>query len=285
MASNNNSIKFETYINPYSDEDIDRIEFGDFIVKEEQARAKARVETFWEDFHRNKEEMGEFLQRKYPSRLTDSSEFTEWHDKITNWMPSDAEDWWLGQFENNAALESMPQEWWRLRARSFHVARDTNDQNRPVGALAVTKIYFSERVSLLGGMPYDSPALYEPRGHVVAESRQGQGIGTGLWRTAIRFITMSEERLPSVAITTDQAEARLLKKEGGTNKPSFGDLPRGLGAVGSLNNWLVCWERFEPKLGPERRFCDACPVKHNTAWWFPTHRRPTPEEAMRQQSS
>jgi GNAT superfamily N-acetyltransferase len=270
MALNNSSIKFETYINPCNEElyqSIGRQAYSDFILQEQRTREKAGVENFFGDFDYLKESSGEFLQKKYPFCLTESPEVSKWYNKITNWMPSDAEDWWLEQFEKNEALDSMPQEWWRLRARSFHVARDSDDGNKPVGALAVTKIYFDERFGNEFRHSYDNAVLYEPRGHVVAESYQGQGIGTGLWRTALRFITMSEEPLPTVAITTNEAEARLLKKEGGTNESSFEDLRYA-------DNSLVCWARFESK----PRFCDACPIKHNTAWWFPTHRRPALED-------
>jgi GNAT superfamily N-acetyltransferase len=279
MASDNHSITFETYTNPYSDDpfrDIVPEAYGDFIFREQMARSEAGIDQFPKDFSNDETRFNEAILREYPFSLTKSPELSDWHDKATNWMPSDAEGWWLEQFKNNEALNPMSREWWRLRARSFHVARDSDDGNRPVGALAVTKIYLSERFAEMSRTGSGRAALYEPRAHVVAESYQGRGIGTGLWRTALRSITMSEDPLPTVVLTTNEIEAKLLQKEGGTNKPSFGDLPARMRQVEILNNRLVCWARLEST----PRYCDACPIKHNTAWWFPTHRRPAPEEQV-----
>jgi ribosomal protein S18 acetylase RimI-like enzyme len=271
--SSNESIEIVTYTNPCHDEieqDIDVFVLLDFFENEEKARTKAGIEGFFHGRDYDKESLGELLQRKYASCLTTSPEIDEWYNSISNWIPSSTEEWWLNQFENSETLDSMPQEWWRLRTRKLIAGYEDGDIARPLASFAITKVYAHERFkSLIANAPFEHALFYEARGLAVDYSCQGRGLGRMVTEETLNQIAILEERLPTFAITTNPIAAKIFQKIGATNKPTREEFP--FKAVpASHYNQVACWSRFEE----EPPYCVACPVKSNTAWWWATHRNP-----------
>ena len=186
-------------------------------------------------------------------------------------MPPIAEERWLQQFENSETLDPMSQEWWRLRARNLFVAYEDGNEARPLGDFALTIVYAHERFSNPTVIsPFKHPLFYELRGLVVDDSCRGQGVGQKLVEAALHQAAISEERLPTFAITTNPIAAKLFEKAGATNHPSKEEFPYKSVRASDYNK-MACWSRLEE----EPRYCDACPINNNTAWWWPTHRKPS----------
>jgi hypothetical protein len=139
-------------------------------------------------------------------------------------------------------------------------------------------VYLNERDRYGRTAEYTSPIFYEIRGLVVDKSCRGEGVGLKLIQAALGKATMSDIYVPTVAMTTNPAAARLFKKMKATTRPSdTGDYPHGGPRDDRYNN-LACWSRFNyegkswscsSEITPPP--CDACPKYNRTAWWWPTH--------------
>jgi RimJ/RimL family protein N-acetyltransferase len=296
MASNNESIQIEAHSNPHSDRFLqemfsDPIEFFNHIVDERRAR-EARYDYDpdpLEDYEGTWDNSGEFFQRIYPNFILKTPDLDKWHYNIVTWMPPDVQSWWFKQFknENNSHLDSMPREWWRLRTRNLLVARDQDNNNRPVGAAALTMVYISERKQFEAHMPENAgPFCYEIRGLVIDDAYRGQGIAQELTRAALLQATLEQPvrgrgdeyyRIPTVAMTTNPVAAKIFEELGATDKPS-----KSKGFLYDSYNDVLCWSRRsetnrgmgDRKLvcsGENPPPCDICPKRKKTALWFPTN--------------
>lgn len=269
-ASNKRSFEITTYTNLCSDKIEDDLDLYDvlspFLIQEEAARVEANVEHFFQDPDDDIGKhlpSGEAFQMNYPSRLTAGSpQITQWHNTITSWMPEEAQKWWLEQFDDhNEHLDPMSEYWWQQRTRNFIVAHEEGNIDKPLGAVALTKVYRSERPHIPGRI--QDSLFYEIRGLVVDESCRGRGLGQALALAALYAAAKSGESLPTFAITTNRAAANAFDKIGGKNKASKDYPYRG----GDLYDQLVCWSSFENGPLP----CSACPKFNKTAWWWKTH--------------
>ncbi|HMI09000.1 MAG TPA: GNAT family N-acetyltransferase [Candidatus Saccharimonadales bacterium] len=287
MTSNNRSVEIISYPNPCSDrlyDDVDQSEVFHFIADENKARDKAGLsDYFLDEAHDNVfEGPGEYFQRKYPGSIVRVPAIDEWYETVTTWMPPDVENWWLEQFKTNEHLDSMPQEWWRQRTRNLFIAREKDGGNKLVGSLALTLVHLDERDLVPSRRGHlDSPIFFEPRVLVVDQARRGEHIAQKLMQAALDAATMSDIYVPTAAVTTNTAAAKLFKKMKATTQPSDSEGYTYGGFGGERYNEMACWSRYDAERGQMYgrwacsgtipSSCDACPKYANTAWWWPTH--------------
>lgn len=270
--SHNRSVELTTYTNPCDDRlayDIDPLKFKYFYERENRLRSEAGADDFFDGFNPKEEGIGEFLQKAYPHSITKSPQISQWYEDVSTWMPPDSENWWLEQFENDEHLDPMPQYWWRQRARNFIVAHEAGNESKPLGAVALTLVYAHERDDRFRAL-FPKALFYEIRGLVVDESRRGEGIGLKLVKSALyQAIASRRQRVPTLAITTNEAAGKIFQKAQFADQISVDEYPlaRKHPDTPDLYNRLACWSRYE-ETPPN---CAACPIKNDTSWWWPTH--------------
>lgn len=277
LSLDRGSFEITSYTNPCSDnylDNIDQVEHNSFLALEEKGRAQAGLESFSDTYKENPKlpMSGVDLIQGYPDRqFAESPQITQWYNIITSWMPEVAEEWWLEQFNNtNKHLDVMPQEFWHQRIRNFIFAHEEGNRNKPLGAVALTKVYLHERHSFQNGGEFTVPLFYEIRGLVVDESRRGEGIGEALVVEALRLAIKSREGLPTFANSSNKAAVNMFKKLDGTTEEPKNFLFATNGF--DLHRLLACWSAHEV---PLKNLCEACPLRDNTiddetTYYWPT---------------
>jgi GNAT superfamily N-acetyltransferase len=181
-----------------------------------------------------------------------------WYQAITSWIPKRALDWWMRQLPRDDALEHMPLRWWQYRAQRVVVAWHGSN---PVGIVALTHVYWRDRLPLEPMAVPRVAALYEVRGLVVDPKFRRSGVGTTLISELIAE-ARDLNQLDTFAVTTNPAAAAMFEACGATTNPSCPEFPFTTAGIRSLTCWCVGVSRYPA--------CAACPMRPGRLWFWST---------------